>query len=170
MFLISFIKRSTEGINVLMLFFVVCSRRPKTDVELYDLLWPRVLQHWGLSSGWKQIILLSCPSCHAFSLYKAGGPAGPVFLFFSSRTPLNIWELMTEPIFHATLTTEVRFWSCEMAPCILKFCWMDVCWWYEPLFGRVNLVWCDCFIHKMNCFYTHWGSNGAPDFSNFPQR
>lgn len=32
--LVSFIKRSTEGINILM-FFVVCSRRTKTVVGLY---------------------------------------------------------------------------------------------------------------------------------------
>lgn len=51
----------------------------------------------------------------------------PVLPVQSRQTPLNIWVLMTEPIFHATLTTEVIFWSCEMAPCILKSAeWMFV--------------------------------------------
>lgn len=123
-----------------------------------------VPQPSGLRFGRKLMILLSCSSCHAFSLYKAGRPAGPDFLFLSSRTRLNIWELMTEPIFHATLTTEVRFWSSELAPCTLKSAeWMFVsgtnpCW-AELTLSDVTLSFMKRFLHPLGLY-----------LSSFPQR
>lgn len=117
----------------------------------------RMLQDWALSFGWKQIILLSCPSCHAFCLYKAGRPAGSVLRSSSSlRRSNTIKHLRVDDrsnFFQATLVHRGWvgiFWN---GPVHSWVCWLGVRWWDYLLFVRVNLVWCSRFIQKV--VFTH---------------
>lgn len=150
-----------------MLFFFICTTRMKTGcIKLsfipngWLVLLSRVLQYWGLRFGWKQIILLSCPSFlpRLLSLHRMQTSGfsfpflqySPVIPVQSHLTPLNIWQLMTEPFFSRYSDNKFNFfsdsdlvkWPCSSLHLLkgLRF---------HLLFSKVDLVWCYCFIHKI---------------------